>query len=151
MARRLLLGGLLGAILGAAIGLGHAFAFRTPMTPTMSMLVAIAVGIVVVPLVRKAPWRHASALETILRVVLGAVTLHALFAVILLIATMLGADSFAVLVTLLFLSFAFLGLVIPSSMILALENHGPIAGIASALGGTLHVEVHIDDKSFLVA
>ena len=73
------------------------------------------------------------------RVVLGAVTLHALFAVILLIATMLGVDSFAALVTLLFLSFAFLGLVIPSSMILALENHGPIAGIASALGGTLQM------------
>jgi DHA1 family bicyclomycin/chloramphenicol resistance-like MFS transporter len=73
------------------------------------------------------------------RVVLGAVTLHAAFAVILLIATMLGVDSFAVLVTLLFLSFAFLGLVIPSSMILALENHGPIAGIASALGGTLQM------------
>jgi len=73
------------------------------------------------------------------RVVLGAVTLHALFAVILLIATMLGVDSFAALVILLFLSFAFLGLVIPSSMILALENHGPIAGIASALGGTLQM------------
>ncbi|HVV39600.1 MAG TPA: multidrug effflux MFS transporter [Nitrobacter sp.] len=72
-------------------------------------------------------------------VVLGAVTLHALFAVVLLALAMLGIDSFAVLVTLLFLSFAFLGLVIPSSMILALENHGPIAGIASALGGTLQM------------
>ena len=73
------------------------------------------------------------------RVVLGAVALHALFAVVLLVATLLGADSFAALVSLLFLSFAFLGLVIPSSMILALENHGPIAGIASALGGTLQM------------
>lgn len=72
-------------------------------------------------------------------VVLGAMMLHALFAVVLLGLTMLGVDSFAVLVTLLFLSFAFLGLVIPSSMILALENHGPIAGIASALGGTLQM------------
>ncbi|MBS0531641.1 MAG: multidrug effflux MFS transporter [Proteobacteria bacterium] len=73
------------------------------------------------------------------RVVLGAVTLHALFAIVLLVATLLEADSFAVLVVLLFLSFAFLGLVIPSTMILALENHGPIAGIASALGGTLQM------------
>jgi DHA1 family bicyclomycin/chloramphenicol resistance-like MFS transporter len=73
------------------------------------------------------------------RVVLGAVALHALFAVVLLIATLLGADSLAILIALLFLSFAFLGLVIPSSMILALENHGPIAGIASALGGTLQM------------
>jgi DHA1 family bicyclomycin/chloramphenicol resistance-like MFS transporter len=73
------------------------------------------------------------------RVVLGAVTLHALFAVVLLGLTLLGVDSLAVLIALLFLSFAFLGLVIPSSMILALENHGPIAGIASALGGTLQM------------
>ena len=73
------------------------------------------------------------------RVVLGAVTLHAMFAVVLLVLTLLGVDSLAVLIALLFLSFAFLGLVIPSSMILALENHGPIAGIASALGGTLQM------------
>jgi DHA1 family bicyclomycin/chloramphenicol resistance-like MFS transporter len=37
----------------------------------------------------------------------------------------------------LFLSFACLGLVVPSTMVLALDNHGPIAGLASALGGTL--------------
>ena len=73
------------------------------------------------------------------RVVLGAVTLHAMFAVVLLVLTLLGVDSLAVLIALLFLSFAFLGLVIPSTMILALENHGPIAGIASALGGTLQM------------
>jgi DHA1 family bicyclomycin/chloramphenicol resistance-like MFS transporter len=40
---------------------------------------------------------------------------------------------------LLFCSFAFLGLVIPSTMVLALEEHGPIAGMASALGGTLQM------------
>src|SRR5207249_275919 len=37
----------------------------------------------------------------------------------------------------LFFAFACLGLVIPSTMVLALEEHGPIAGMASALGGTL--------------
>ncbi len=73
------------------------------------------------------------------RVVLGAVALHALFAVVLLVVTLLGVDSLAVLIALLFLSFAFLGLVIPSTMVLALENHGPIAGMASALGGTLQM------------
>ena len=37
----------------------------------------------------------------------------------------------------LFLSlFACLGLVIPATMVLSLEEHGPIAGMASALGGT---------------
>ncbi|MDB5630655.1 MAG: Bcr/CflA family drug resistance efflux transporter, partial [Tardiphaga sp.] len=30
-------------------------------------------------------------------------------------------------------------LVIPSTMVLSLEDHGPIAGIASALGGTLQM------------
>jgi DHA1 family bicyclomycin/chloramphenicol resistance-like MFS transporter len=73
------------------------------------------------------------------RVVLVAVALHALFAVILLAATLAGAQGFAVLVTLLFLSFACLGLVIPATMVLALDDHGPIAGIASALGGTLQM------------
>lgn len=73
------------------------------------------------------------------RVVLAAVTLHAAFALILLAATLAGVDSFAVLVALLFLSFACLGLVIPSTMVLALDDHGPIAGIASALGGTLQM------------
>ena len=39
----------------------------------------------------------------------------------------------------LFLAFACLGLVIPSTMVLSLEEHGPIAGMASALGGTLQM------------
>ena len=39
----------------------------------------------------------------------------------------------------LFCSFAFLGLVIPTTMVLALDEHGPIAGMASALGGTLQM------------
>ena len=53
--------------------------------------------------------------------------------------TLAGFDSLAVLVTLLFLTFAGLGLVIPSTMVLALEEHGPIAGMASALGGALQM------------
>jgi DHA1 family bicyclomycin/chloramphenicol resistance-like MFS transporter len=39
----------------------------------------------------------------------------------------------------LFLGFAAMGLVIPATMVLALEEHGPIAGMASALGGTLQM------------
>jgi len=39
----------------------------------------------------------------------------------------------------LFVSNAALGLVVPATMVLALEEHGPIAGTASALGGTLHM------------
>jgi MFS transporter, DHA1 family, multidrug resistance protein len=40
---------------------------------------------------------------------------------------------------LLFCTFACLGLVIPSTMVLALEDHGPIAGMASALGGAIQM------------
>lgn len=71
--------------------------------------------------------------------VLTAVSLYAGFAVLLLVLTLLGYDSLRVLMPLLFTSFAFLGTVIPSTMVLALERHGPIAGIAAALGGTLQM------------
>ncbi|QDM33720.1 multidrug effflux MFS transporter [Tardiphaga sp. vice352] len=73
------------------------------------------------------------------RMVLTAVSLYAGFALLLLVLTLLGYDSLRVLMPLLFTSFAFLGLVIPSTMVLALERHGPIAGIAAALGGTLQM------------
>jgi DHA1 family bicyclomycin/chloramphenicol resistance-like MFS transporter len=73
------------------------------------------------------------------RVVTAAVAAYATFAVILFAVTASGVDSLPVLMVLLFCSFAFLGLVIPSTMVLALEEHGPIAGMASALGGTLQM------------
>ena len=73
------------------------------------------------------------------RMVMAAVSAYASFAVLLLGLTLGGFDSLRVLIPLLFVSFAFLGLVIPSTMVLSLENHGRIAGIASALGGTLQM------------
>lgn len=48
-----------------------------------------------------------------------------------------GVDALPVLLALLFVGYGFLGLIIPTSAILALEDHGPIAGTASALMGTL--------------
>lgn len=39
----------------------------------------------------------------------------------------------------LFVSNAFLGLVIPTVMVLALDDHGDVAGLASSLGGTLQM------------
>lgn len=75
----------------------------------------------------------------IARMVLGAVWVFAGFALLLLAVTAAGSDSLAVLVGLLFCMFVALGLVIPSTMVLSLEEHGPIAGIASALGGTLQM------------
>jgi MFS transporter, DHA1 family, multidrug resistance protein len=73
------------------------------------------------------------------RMVMAAVSAYASFAVLLLALTLAGFDSLRVLIPLLFVSFAFLGLVIPSTMVLSLENHGRIAGIDSALGGTLQM------------
>nr|WP_282450285.1 multidrug effflux MFS transporter [Microbulbifer sp. CAU 1566] len=50
-----------------------------------------------------------------------------------------GVDNFAVLVALLLLGNAFLGLVVPTTMVLSLDDHGPIAGTAAALGGTMQM------------
>jgi DHA1 family bicyclomycin/chloramphenicol resistance-like MFS transporter len=75
----------------------------------------------------------------IARVVTVAAFFYALFAGILLAVTLAGVDSLAVLIALLFVAFACLGLVVPSTMVLALDDHGPIAGMASALGGTLQM------------
>lgn len=49
-----------------------------------------------------------------------------------------GAQSLAVLAPLLFVGYGFLGVVIPTTSVLAMDDHGEIAGTASALMGTLH-------------
>jgi DHA1 family bicyclomycin/chloramphenicol resistance-like MFS transporter len=73
------------------------------------------------------------------RVVMMAVSTYTFFAFGLLALTFAGFTSLPVLMVMLFLAFAALGLVIPSTMVLALDEHGPIAGLASALGGTLQM------------
>jgi DHA1 family bicyclomycin/chloramphenicol resistance-like MFS transporter len=50
-----------------------------------------------------------------------------------------GGDALAVLIVLYFISSAFAGLVVPTTSVLALEQHGAIAGTASALMGTLQM------------
>jgi DHA1 family bicyclomycin/chloramphenicol resistance-like MFS transporter len=75
----------------------------------------------------------------IARVVTVAVCCYAFFALTLVAGVAAGLDSLAWLMTLLFLVFACLGLVIPSTMVLALEEHGRIAGMAAALGGALQM------------
>jgi DHA1 family bicyclomycin/chloramphenicol resistance-like MFS transporter len=52
---------------------------------------------------------------------------------------MLGIDRLDVLAALLFVGYGFLGLVIPTTAVLALDAHGKIAGTASALMGTLQL------------
>ena len=49
-----------------------------------------------------------------------------------------GVENLAVMASLLFVGYGFLGLVIPTTSVLAMEEHGEIAGTASALMGTLH-------------
>jgi DHA1 family bicyclomycin/chloramphenicol resistance-like MFS transporter len=71
------------------------------------------------------------------RVIAGAVSIYAAVAVILLAATLAGIDNLPSLMVMLFAAFTCLGLVIPSTMVLSLEDHGAIAGMASALGGML--------------
>jgi len=51
----------------------------------------------------------------------------------------MGGDSIWVLIVLYFIASGFMGLVIPTTGVLALEMHGAIAGTASALLGTLQM------------
>lgn len=75
----------------------------------------------------------------IVRVVSVAVSCFTVATLALFAVTAAGVDSLIVLVVMLFIANAWLGLVIPSTMVLSLEDHGPIAGMASALGGTLQM------------
>jgi MFS transporter, DHA1 family, multidrug resistance protein len=73
------------------------------------------------------------------KVVRTAIAAFAALVSLLFILTMIGLDNAYVLWGLLFLSFGCLGFVIPSTAVLALEDHGPVAGTASALMGTLQL------------
>ena len=73
------------------------------------------------------------------RVVGVSVGCYAAFALVLLATTAVGVDSLAVLMALIFPCFAFLGLVVPATMVLSLDDQGPIAGMAASLGGTLQM------------
>lgn len=53
-------------------------------------------------------------------------------------AVLMGHSNFWLIAGFLFVGYGFLGLVIPTTAVLALEEHGEIAGTASALLGTLH-------------
>jgi DHA1 family bicyclomycin/chloramphenicol resistance-like MFS transporter len=73
------------------------------------------------------------------RVVATAVTAYFVMAMLLLGVTLAGLDSLPVLIVMLFMAFACLGLVVPATAVLAMEEHGSIAGTASALMGTLQM------------
>ncbi|MEI5678009.1 MULTISPECIES: multidrug effflux MFS transporter [unclassified Mesorhizobium] len=75
------------------------------------------------------------------RVVRVAVTGYATTMVVLLAIMSTGVDRLDVMAALLFIGYGFVGLVIPSTSVLAMEEHGTIAGTASALMGTLHFAI----------
>ena len=72
-------------------------------------------------------------------VIKGAVAGYCSSATLLFTLVMLGFDGLYMLAGMLFATYAFLGLVLPTAMVLSLEEHGPIAGTAAALGGTLQM------------
>jgi len=72
------------------------------------------------------------------RVVRVAVTIYATIMVAMVAVMASGAESLTVMASFLFFGYGFLGLVIPTTSVLAMEEHGKIAGTASALMGTLH-------------
>ena len=77
----------------------------------------------------------------LVKVVNMAVTGFAAVMAVLLLVILGGVDRLDVLIALLFVGFGFLGLVVPSTAVLALEEHGEIAGTASALMGTIQFVV----------
>ncbi|AYG60270.1 multidrug effflux MFS transporter [Rhizobium jaguaris] len=73
----------------------------------------------------------------LVRVMRVAVTAFAFTMAALVVVMSLGFSQLPVMVVFLFIGYGFLGLVIPTTAVLALEDHGKIAGTASALMGTL--------------
>jgi MFS transporter, DHA1 family, multidrug resistance protein len=71
------------------------------------------------------------------RLVRGAVITYSVVMIALLAVFAAGIDRLDVLAVFLFVGYGCLGLVIPTTAVLALEEHGEIAGTASALMGTL--------------
>ena len=70
-------------------------------------------------------------------VVRVAVTGFAAIMVLLLVVNLLGVTRLDLMLAMLFVGYGFLGLVVPTTAVLALDDHGEIAGTASALMGTL--------------
>jgi DHA1 family bicyclomycin/chloramphenicol resistance-like MFS transporter len=73
------------------------------------------------------------------RMVNGALAFYLATTSTLLVLTLAGVDNVLVLIGFLFVSFGAMGLVIPSTAVLALEDYGTTAGTASALMGTLQL------------
>jgi DHA1 family bicyclomycin/chloramphenicol resistance-like MFS transporter len=71
------------------------------------------------------------------RVIRGAVLGYSAMMVSLAVVTNFGVERLDVMAAFLFGGYAFLGMIVPTAAVLALEHHGRIAGTASALMGTI--------------
>jgi len=73
------------------------------------------------------------------RVIRVAVTAFAAITSLLFAIALAGYATLPVIIAMLFLGNAFLGVVMPTTMVMALDPHPDIAGLASSLGGTLQM------------
>lgn len=73
----------------------------------------------------------------LVKLVKFAVVGYALTMAALLVVNLSGIERLDVMLGMLFVGYGFLGLVVPTTAVLALDEHGEIAGTASALMGTL--------------
>jgi DHA1 family bicyclomycin/chloramphenicol resistance-like MFS transporter len=73
------------------------------------------------------------------RVVATAVSCFAAVATLLFLVALAGYATLPVIIGMLFVAYAFLGVVMPTTMVMALDPHPDIAGLASSLGGTLQM------------
>ncbi|MBC9248193.1 multidrug effflux MFS transporter [Paracoccus sp. 11-3] len=73
------------------------------------------------------------------RVISVAITMFAAVATTLAMIVVAGFDSLPVVMVGLFVGNAFLGLVMPTAMVMSLDPHPDIAGLASSLGGTVQM------------
>lgn len=64
---------------------------------------------------------------------------YGLSALVLLTVFLMGSGSLIFMIAMLMLANMFMGFILPSAMVLSLEDHGPIAGAAASLGGTLQM------------
>jgi DHA1 family bicyclomycin/chloramphenicol resistance-like MFS transporter len=83
------------------------------------------------------------------RLVKVAAAAYAAVMIALLALTIGGIDNLVVLMAMLFLSYGCLGLIVPTTAVMAFEAHGPIAGMAAALMGTIHMSVGITAVALL--
>jgi DHA1 family bicyclomycin/chloramphenicol resistance-like MFS transporter len=147
----------IGVVLIGGFGLSGFFVFLTAssfvyidhfgLTPTQfSLAFAVnAVGLIGVGQLSSPLARH----HGFARVVKVAAAVYASVMIVLLVLTVGGIDSLAVLMAMLFVSYACLGLILPTTAVMAFEAHGPIAGMATALMGTIHLAVGITAVALL--